>query len=71
MFFGFEMVKYYDFWIPISDIEKTLIDFVYFKQPLSKETLKEMKKKIRPNIMREYLKRCPKYLSRRVRALLV
>ncbi len=70
MFFGFEMIKYYDFWIPVSDIEKTLIDFVYFRQPLSKEVVTEMKKKIRPKIMKQYLVRCPKYLSKRVKNLL-
>ena len=39
--FGFEMVKYGDFFVPVSDIEKTFIDFVYFKKYLDKETIKE------------------------------
>jgi predicted transcriptional regulator of viral defense system len=27
MFFGFDLIKHYDFWIPVSDAEKTIIDF--------------------------------------------
>lgn len=70
MFFGFEMIKYYDFWIPVSDVEKILIDFIYFREPLDKETLKEMKKRIRKKVMENYLKRVPNYLRKRVRKVL-
>lgn len=41
MFFGFEMMKYYDVWIPVSDAEKTLIDFVYFRLRLPDDALAE------------------------------
>jgi len=70
MFFGFEMIKYYEFWIPVSDVEKTLIDFVYFKQALQKETIEEIKQQIRDEILFGYLKRVPKWVKKRVLKLL-
>lgn len=44
-FFGFDFIKYYDMEIPVSDYEKTLIDFVYYNEPLSKEVINDLKKK--------------------------
>lgn len=58
MFFGFEMIKYYDFWIPVSDAEKTLIDFIYFKEHLDKSTIKEIFKTINKTKLHKYLKKC-------------
>ncbi len=31
LFFGFDFIKHYDMWLPVSDAEKTLIDLVYYK----------------------------------------
>lgn len=68
MFFGFEMIKYHDFWIPVSDPEKTLIDFIYFKEPIQKEVLAELK--IRKDVLEQYLKRCPTWVKTRVKSRL-
>ena len=66
MFFGFETVRYGDFWIPVSDVEKTLIDFVYFRQPpLSAETIAEIKSKLDWKKLDVYLKRCPAWVKKR------
>jgi predicted transcriptional regulator of viral defense system len=65
MFFGFEMIKYSDFWIPVSDNEKTLIDLIYFKEPVPKELLQHINKKK----LREYLKRCPNRIAKMVKRL--
>lgn len=70
MFFGFENIKYFDLWIPVSTPEKTLIDFVYFREPLSKEALKELKKKINEKTLRDLLKRTPKHTREKVELLL-
>ena len=70
MFFGFDLVKYYDFWLPVSDAEKTLIDFVYFKEPLPEDALSELKKKIRQKTLKSYLKKCPSFLRKRIKILL-
>ncbi|MFH1520772.1 MAG: hypothetical protein ABID61_03945 [Candidatus Micrarchaeota archaeon] len=68
MFFGFEMIKYHDFWIPVSDMEKTLIDFIYFKEPIQDEVLVEMK--IRKDVLEQYLKRCPTWVKIRTNSRL-
>jgi predicted transcriptional regulator of viral defense system len=34
LFFGYTYVKYFDFYIPVSDLEKTLIDFVYYNEKI-------------------------------------
>ncbi len=69
MFFGFETLKYAGFWIPVSDVEKTLIDFIYFRQPLGSETVNEMKKRIKKKKLGGYLRRCPAWVKRKVREL--
>lgn len=69
MFFGFESLKHFDFWLPVSVPEKTLIDFVYFNEPLSAETLKELKKKINQKKLFEYLKKCPENTRKKVKEL--
>lgn len=58
--FGFELYLDGDFYLPYSDIEKTFIDMVYFKQPLDKEIIREFKKKIDKKKLGDYLKRYPK-----------
>jgi len=67
MFFGFSLVKYGDFWMPVSDAEKTLIDLVHFRQPVSDEALTEMKKAMRKEVLEGYLEKVPKMLAERVR----
>lgn len=68
MFFGFETIRYGDFWIPVSDAEKTLIDLVYFRQPIGKELAAELKRAVRKKVLRAYLARLPPKLSARVKA---
>jgi len=67
MFFGFSLLKYGDFWVPVSDAEKTLIDLVHFRQPVSEEALAGIKKAIRKEVLEEYLKRVPERLAERMR----
>jgi predicted transcriptional regulator of viral defense system len=54
-FFGFDFIKYYNMEIPVSDYEKTLIDFVYYNEPLSKEVINGLKKKIDKKKLEKYL----------------
>ena len=70
MFFGFEMVKYFDYWIAVTDVEKTLIDFIYFKEPLQAGVLEEIKKRIDRKKLDEYLGRCSPRVRKRVRSAL-
>ncbi len=56
-YFGFEYVRYGEEHIPVSDIEKTLLDMVHFRQPLDKGILTAMRKKIDKRKLQQYLKR--------------
>ncbi|NYZ78134.1 hypothetical protein H0N96_01910 [Candidatus Micrarchaeota archaeon] len=70
MFFGFESVKYRDCWINVSDVEKTLVDLAYFKQPVSAEVAREARKRVDERKMREYLEKTPRNVKNRVLKLL-
>jgi len=67
MFFGFEFIKYSNYWIPVSGIEKTFIDFIYFKEQLPENALKEMKKRIKKKVLIKYLKKCPPYIRKQAK----
>lgn len=69
-FFGFEYQRDGDFYFPVSDIEKTLIDMVYFNQYMDNETLEEFKKRIDKKKLKSYLKRYPKKIVSKVNKLL-
>jgi len=58
-FFGFDFIRYYDFEIPVSDIEKTIIDFVYYKEYLNPELVKEIKQEINKKKINTYLSKYP------------
>lgn len=64
--FGIDYKKSGSFYLPYSDIEKTLIDMVYFKQKMSKEVLSSIKKKINKRKLSLYLKKYPKKMRLRV-----
>ncbi len=64
--FGFNYSKYGKFYLPISDIEKTFIDLVYFKQNIDKNLLKNFKKKINTTTLKKYLKKYPKKIKTKV-----
>jgi len=68
MFFGFSTIKYFDYWIQVSDVEKTLIDFVYYREALQPQVLEEIKKRIDRNKLSGYLQRCPLKLRKKVLA---
>ena len=68
--FGFEYFKQDTFAIPYSDLEKTFIDMVYFKQPISKEVLENIKKKIKKRKLNSYLKKYPRRFREKVMRVL-
>ncbi len=59
-FFGFDYLPYENFYLPVSDLEKTLIDIIYFKEQLSVSLLKKLRKKINLEILKKYLRSYPK-----------
>lgn len=70
MFFGIEMIKCENFWLPVSDAEKTLIDFFYFNEPLDKQTAKKILKKIDKKKFGCYLKKTPKKTRKKIEKIL-
>lgn len=69
-FFGFDFIKYYNMEIPVSDYEKTLIDFVYYNEPLSKEVINDLKKKIDKKKLENYFSRYSKSTRNKVLSLI-
>lgn len=65
-FFGIEYIKQGDFYFPVSDIEKTFIDLIYFKQNIDKNLLKSFKKRIDIKKLKNYLKKYPKRIKIKV-----
>ena len=70
-FFGFKYMKQDNFYIPVSDVEKTFIDMVYFNQGLDKNLLKNFKEKIDIKKLKKYLEKYPKRTSNKVLKLIL
>ena len=67
--FGFEYHQEGKFYLPYSDVEKTFIDMLYFKENINKETLHNFKKKINQQKLCSYLKCYPIKFRKRVLGL--
>lgn len=68
-FFGFDYLKYGDFVVPISDVEKTFIDIIYFRQigkGFDKKILREFRKRIDGKKLNSYLKKYPLKFRKRI-----
>jgi predicted transcriptional regulator of viral defense system len=70
-FFGFDYVRHnQNFYVPVSDLEKTLIDLVYFGETPGKDVLKQLVKKVDKKKLEEYLGRHSEaFVSRFQRAI--
>jgi predicted transcriptional regulator of viral defense system len=72
--FGFEYYKYplenQEIYLPYSDIEKTFVDMIYFKQHMDGEVILEFRKKIDKKKLNSYLKKYPKKFKNRVLSVL-
>lgn len=69
-FLGFDYFKQGEFYFPYSDIEKTFIDMVYFKEKLTKEMIKNLKKKIDRKKFDSYLKVYPKKFIKKINVII-
>ncbi len=52
--FGFEYLNYGGLFVPVSDLEKTLLDFEYYNINLDPETMSSLEKKVNWSKLREY-----------------
>jgi len=60
LFFGIEYKQYGNCYVPVSDIEKTFLDMLYFRQPIEKETLRLFRKRMDKKKLKRYGKRFSK-----------
>lgn len=66
-FFGFETLQYGRFWVPVSTVEKTAIDLVYFRQTIQEDAWEELRSRLEKEKLEKMLARCSKHLAQRVR----
>jgi len=66
MFFGYSFVRYDDFFIPVSEVEKTFIDLIYFKINLPSELMSAILSRSNKTVLKEYSKEIPTWLVRQV-----
>lgn len=69
-FFGYSMVQYKDMYIPMADVEKTLIDSVYLHSRFSKQVYVAMAKKISKKKLDSYLKHYSRIIKKQVNNLI-
>lgn len=69
-FFGFELIPYNNIYIPVSDIEKTLIDIVYFNERIDKSIYREIKEKINIQKLNNYLTYYQPRIKKKIEELL-
>ena len=55
LFFGIQYKKYGETYIPVSDIEKTFLDLIYYNQPLDKQLISNFKKRINKKKLEGYI----------------
>ena len=70
MFFGYSYIAYGEFNIPVSTIEKTLIDLLYFKVPISEEVVQNVLAASNMDILKGYAKEIPSSLKSRIAGLI-
>lgn len=64
-FFGYDYYKYDSLLLPVSDIEKTFIDMVYFNE-IRKDIIRNFKGRIDKEKLQRYLKKYDKKFGRKV-----
>lgn len=70
MFFGSEQIDYNGSFIPVSDVEKTLIDFIYFRISLNNEDMANLVKATDRQKLRRYSGRCSTRVQKAVARVL-
>lgn len=69
-FFGHELFKIGGIWVPVSDIEKTFIDLVYFRHYIRDDVLDYMRRNVKVEKLNGYLKTYDERFSAKVLRLI-
>lgn len=64
--FGYKYMKQGSFYFPVSDIEKTFIDMVYFREKIDTDLLISIKKSVDKRKLESYLSRYPERLRAKI-----
>ncbi len=70
MLYGLELMEHYGFWIPVSTPEKTLVDFVYFRQKMPAAAWPALAKRMEAKRLAACLKKAPAWVRARVKKML-
>jgi len=70
-YFGIELLEYDGTYIPISNIEKTIIDMIYFNQPIDKEIYRQAKRKIDKEKLMKYINKYPPNIRKKITTKLI
>ncbi len=65
----YNYLPYGGFYVPVSDVEKTLIDLVYFHETPGADVLREIAKRAAWKVLKEYLSRYSEAFVRGFRSL--
>lgn len=68
--FGFKHFRQDGFYLPYSDVEKTLIDMVYFNEKLANDAVRVLKKRVDMKKINAYLKMYPAKTRQKVLKIL-
>ncbi len=68
-FFGYDLIQQKDYWIPVSNPEKTLIDMTHFKHHVPEEALTEIKKQINRKKLKQYLQQYDKQTQKTLQTI--
>jgi len=60
---GIEYRRHGDFYLPVSDVEKTFIDMIYFRERMDKDLLENFRKRINIKKLEEYLQKYPEKIK--------
>jgi predicted transcriptional regulator of viral defense system len=67
-FFGYKLMQYNGFWVPVSDLEKTLIDTLYFKIGIRNELKPSILKALDRKKLKSYLEHYNKRINAKIYA---
>lgn len=70
MFFGIEYIEYNGMFVPVSDIEKTLIDFAYFNIDLNGDDTRTVLQKCSVRRLMEYARASNRKVEKRIEDIL-
>lgn len=66
MFFGYSLLKYGEYFIPVAEPEKIFIDMIYYHEFLPDEAKVELINTMRPDVFLEFYSRLTPFLRKRV-----